>query len=72
MDDLEIISRFDDYLKVERGYSDYTVRNYIDDIYDFCDYLKTVGFKNLTMLKPNVTRYYLMYMNEKGYKEKKI
>ena len=35
MDDLEIISRFDDYLKVERGYSDYTVRNYIDDIYDF-------------------------------------
>ena len=72
MDDLEIISRFDDYLKVERGYSDYTVRNYIDDIYDFCDYLKTVGFKNLTMLKPNVTRYYLMYMNEKGYKETTI
>lgn len=72
MNDLEIISRFDDYLKVERAYSDYTVQNYIDDIYDFYDYLKVTGFSNMTTLKPNITRYYLMYMNEKGYKETTI
>ena len=72
MNDLEIISRFDDYLKVERAYSDYTASSYIEDIYDFYDYIKTTGFKSLTNLKPNVTRYYLVYMNEKGYKETSI
>lgn len=72
MDDLEMISRFDDYLRVERAYSDYTANSYIEDIHDFYDYIKVTGFKSLTNLKPNITRYYLMYMNEKGYKETSI
>lgn len=72
MNDMEMINRFDDYLKIEKGYSEYTARSYIDDIYDFKDYLKTTGFSSFNSLKPNVTRYYLMYMNEKGYKETTI
>ena len=67
MDDIEMISRFTDYLNVERGYSEHTVKNYINDIYDFLDYIKKMGFPSLINLKPNVSRYYLAHLNESKY-----
>ena len=38
--DQEIINSYRDYLEVERGYSIYTVKNYLDDIDEFVRYLK--------------------------------
>ena len=72
MDDIEMISRFTDYLNVERAYSDYTVKSYIDDIYDFLDYIKNIGFSGLKNLKPNVSRYYLAHLNEKRYEPSSV
>jgi len=68
MNDIEMISRFTDYLNVERGYSEYTVNNYINDIYDFFEYIKKIGFTGFKNLKPNVARYYLAHLNEQHYK----
>ncbi len=68
MDDYEMIARFNDYLSVERGYSEYTINNYINDIYDFLDYIKKMGFSGLKNLKINVSRYYLAHLNESNYK----
>ena len=66
--DSEIISSYKDYLEVERGYSVYTVSNYLDDIYDFCDYLKEKKIDSIVNVSVNVARYYVMELNKKDYK----
>ena len=67
MDEKEIIARFEDYLRIERSYSEYTTNSYINDIFEFVNYIKQMGFFNICKLRPNVARYYLTYLNEKKY-----
>ena len=38
MDEKEIIARFEDYLRIERSYSEYTTSSYINDIFEFVVY----------------------------------
>ena len=67
MDEREILARFEDFLRIERNYSEYTTSSYINDIYEFLDYLKKMGFTNICKLRPNIARYYLAHLNEKKY-----
>lgn len=64
LNDDEIILKYKDYLEVERGYSYHTILNYIDDINDFCLYLKKNNFDSILNVTNNVSRYYLMSLNE--------
>ena len=66
--DSEIISSYKDYLEVERGYSNYTVLNYIDDINDFKDYLTSKKIDSIVNVSVNIARYYVMELNKDAYK----
>lgn len=50
MDDL-IITKYTSYLKYQRNFSDYTVKNYLEDLKSFCSYLDTQGidFKSVDL-----------------------
>ena len=63
MTDSDMIDKFQEYLEVERGYSNYTVLNYMNDIAEFCDYLKAKKFNGITRVTVNIARYYLMELN---------
>lgn len=65
MNDYQMIDKFKEYLSVERGYSDYTVTNYINDIMEFVNYLNVKKFNGLTHVTVNIARYYLMELNKK-------
>lgn len=65
MDDLKVVLSFKEYLENERGYSQYTVLNYIKDVNEFRDYLKRNEFESIVLVTPNITRYYLSYLNNK-------
>ena len=64
MTDSDMIDKFQEYLEVERGYSNYTVLNYMNDIAEFCDYLKAKKFNGITRVTVNIARYYLMELNK--------
>ena len=66
--DNEIISAYKDYLEVERGYSIYTVLNYLDDIKEFQDFLKAKRLDSITNVSVNVARFYVMELNKDNYK----
>ena len=67
MNDYQMIDKFKQYLEVERGYSEYTVSNYISDIMEFLNYLHTKKYNGLANVTVNIARYYLMELN-KNYK----
>lgn len=62
-----MIDKFKQYLEVERGYSDYTVLNYINDIMEFLNFLHVKKFNGLNNVTVNIARFYLMELN-KNYK----
>ena len=41
----KLILEFQDYLKYQKNYSDYTIKNYIKDIYEYSDFLENNKFK---------------------------
>jgi len=63
-----MIERFEEYLRSERNYSTHTIKSYMQDINDFKHYLEKNEFKDLYHIGANVSRYYLSYLNQKGYK----
>ena len=67
MTDKDLILKFKNYLEVERSYSPHTVLNYVNDVEEFFNYLKTNNLGSLTNIKINYPRYYLSYLNKKGY-----
>lgn len=69
---IEIVLRFKEYLETERSYSKYTVLNYLKDIEDFRNFLKTNGFGDLLEAKPNHVRYFISFLHGKGYNERTI
>lgn len=73
MDDLDLIQRFEDYISVEKNYSEYTVHNYKNDILEFRDYLINEKFGSLDNIKVNnAARYYLSYLNGKKLRTRSV
>jgi integrase/recombinase XerC len=72
MNDLEIVLAFKEYLEVERAYSPNTVSNYLNDIQEYRDFLKTNFLGSLLNSKANVSRYYLSFLNKKNYRPRTI
>lgn len=64
---MEEVKEFITYLKKERGYSDYTVRNYELDIIDFLEYCKENKL-NIYKIKYFDVKSYLVKLHEKNYK----
>lgn len=72
MTDQELINSYKDYLEVERGYSEYTVLNYINDITEFQEYLNSKKYKGISNVTVNVARYYIMDLTKSGLKATSI
>ena len=68
VNDQEIIQKYKEYLEVERGYSMYTVNNYLEDILDFKEYITKNRIDSICNISINVARYYLMELNKNCYK----
>ena len=70
---LEAKELYEAYLQVERGYSEYTISNYLKDVNDFEDYLKTEEMGDLLSIKTkNIGRYYVSHLTGLGYKPKTV
>lgn len=67
-----MIEKFIDYLRVERNYSPHTTLNYRIDIDSFFDYLKMSEMGNYLKINRNTPRYYLSYLNQKGYSSRTV
>lgn len=64
---------YEAYLQVERGYSDYTISNYLRDVNDFEEYLKSEEMGDLISIKSkNIARYYVAHLTGLGYKPKTV
>ena len=56
---------YENYLIVERLYSDYTTMNYIKDIKDFNDFVVSEGFGDaLNLESTKISRYYISYLSD--------
>ncbi len=66
--DQEILRNYRDFLEVERGYSKYTVTNYLDDIDEFCGFLRSKKIDSICNVSVNIARFYLMELNKNSYK----
>lgn len=64
---MEDLKEFITYLRKERGYSDYTVRNYELDIIDFLEYCNNNKL-NIYKIKYFDVKSYLVKLHEKNYK----
>ncbi len=64
---------YEAYLEVERGYSEHTIANYLHDIKDFEEYLKSEEMGDLISIKTkNISRYYISHLTGKGYATRTI
>ncbi|MBQ8292588.1 MAG: tyrosine recombinase XerC [Bacilli bacterium] len=64
---------YEAYLQVERGYSEHTIGNYLRDIKDFEDYIKSEEMGDLLSIKTrNISRYYIAHMTSKGYSTRTV
>jgi len=72
MNEIEIVLSFKNFLESERSYSKHTVINYLSDIEEYRNFLKTNELGSIDKIKPNITRYYLSYLNKKGYKSRTV
>ncbi len=70
---LEAKELYEAYLQVERGYSEYTISNYLKDVNAFEDYLKAEEMGDLLSIKTkNIGRYYVAHLTGLGYKPKTV
>ena len=72
MTDKEIIDAYRDYLEVERGYSEYTLLNYMNDINDFITCLDNKKYKGICNCTVNIARFYIMELTKDGLKPTSI
>ncbi len=61
----EVFNRYLNYLKAERNFSPYTVRNYTTDLLDFFQFLKTKGVGSLREVDKHVLRDYLAHLADR-------
>ena len=62
----EVFNRYLNYLKAERNFSPYTVRNYTTDLLDFFQFLKTKGVGSLREVDKHVLRDYLAHLADRN------
>lgn len=65
MNDISIVLNYKKFLEDEKSYSKHTVTNYLNDIEEFRDFLKTNNLGSILDIQQTVTRYYLSYLNKK-------
>ena len=58
-----ILSKYLDYLKYEKAYSNYTVLSYQNDILEYLDYVKGEAL-NFLKVEYGDLRFYLMYLKD--------
>lgn len=63
------VEEFINYLKTEKGYSDYTIKSYYEDIRFFYEFLQE---KKITNVEYSEIRLYLNHLYDKKYKSKTI
>jgi len=61
----EVFNRYLNYLKAERNFSPYTVRNYSTDLFDFFQFVKTRGVGSLGEVDKHILRDYLAYLADR-------
>ena len=69
---ISALDKYEKYLTSERNYSEYTVSNYIKDICEFRDFLKSEGMGTLLNCRSNHARNYMTRLFNEGYKKKSI
>jgi integrase/recombinase XerC len=68
----EIFSRYIAYLQAERNVSQYTVRNYTNDLMEFFQFAKESGIDNLRQVNKQTLRAYLAKLMEEKYAKSSI
>lgn len=69
----EAVKRFEEYIAVEKNYSELTVKNYLYDIKEFDFFLMSEKLGDLlTIQKPNIGRFYLSHLTNKKYAKRTI
>lgn len=58
----ELINRFEKYLRVEKNFSLHTVKNYIQDITNFLEYMKQNKITKVSQISYDNVRSYLSYL----------
>ncbi|UCG09925.1 MAG: tyrosine recombinase XerC [Dehalococcoidia bacterium] len=61
----EVFNRYLNYLKAERNFSPYTVRNYTTDLLDFFQFVKTRGVGSLGEVDKHILRDYLAHLSDR-------
>ena len=61
----DLIDQFLDYLSIEKGLSQNTIKSYGQDLLKFNNYLKTRGIENVRTVKKNDISKYLYYLKDK-------
>lgn len=64
MANTEVLNLFKEYLMNERGYSEHTVKSYIDDIYNLIHFLDNEEFGDLLTVSPRISRFYVATLHE--------
>ena len=59
----KVLNDYLEYLKYQKNYSDYTIINYSNDIYEFFNYIDEESLK-YTSLEYSDIRFYLMYLKD--------
>lgn len=72
MSDYDLLNRYEHYLTDERNYSEHTVSSYIRDIRQFREYMDQQEVKNYVDITTTIARYYVSFLNEKGYVQKSV
>lgn len=58
----KLIDGFDKYLEIEKNFSIYTVKNYIQDITTFLEYMDEIGIREISHITYDNVRSYLSYL----------
>lgn len=66
------IKKYITYIKNIKNYSNYTIINYEEDLRQFLNFLKQKNINNFKNVSYEVIRDYLVYLNNKKYKNKTI
>ena len=70
---MEEIERFKDFLYNEKGYSEYTVQNYINDILSFQEFIKKNKLApNILKIRENHVKSYRRHLDVKNYAPKTV
>lgn len=69
----DALTKYHNYLEVEKNYSTYTVQNYFKDIHEFQSFLETEQYGDLIKIRTeNIARYYISYLVNQGFAKKTI